>query len=59
MVRDLRTMHHLHVEHDPKLWIALLGGNDLYAAAVDAAFARVRGLGERRQTRTARGRAAL
>jgi hypothetical protein len=52
-------MHHLHVEHDPKLWIALLGGNDLYAAAVDAAFARVRGLGERRQTRTARGRAAL
>lgn len=42
MVRDLRTMHHLHIEHDPRLWVSMLGGEAAYAAAVDAALARVK-----------------
>jgi hypothetical protein len=42
VVRDLRTMHHLHIEHDPRLWVSMLGGEAAYAAAVDAALARVK-----------------
>ena len=35
-------MHHLHIEHDPRLWVSMLGGEAAYAAAVDAALARVK-----------------
>ena len=41
IVRDLRTMHHFHIEHFPKNWIDLMGGWMAFGAELQSAFDRV------------------
>ena len=41
IVRDLRTMHHFHIEHFPKNWIDLMGGWMAFGAELQSALDRV------------------